>query len=1484
MDTLGATEAIRAQSREPAMPRASSNSSSTSGSVDSIERQDSVALARIASSQIGRKLSESASRNDPRLDPTSPDFDYLRWAQMAVRAVRESNIEPLQQGITFSNLHVSGADSAILYQETLLTQLTVPFRMAARFLSGRHRVDRRMILNGFDGLLRNGELLLVLGRPGSGCSTFLKTMSGHLGGLTLEPQSDIQFQGMSFKEMITNYRGEVAYNSELDEHFAHLTVGETLEFAADARAPRRRAQGISRSEYTKTVVQVVMAIFGLTHTVDTKVGDNFVRGVSGGERKRVSIAEMFLSHCRIGVWDNSTRGLDAASALKFVRALRHSSDMGGSCHAVAAYQASQSMYDAFDNVIVLYAGYEIYFGPTADAVAYFEDMGWQRDRRQISGDFLTAVTNPGERKARPGMEGKVPRTPQEFFEYWRRSPQYEAVVSSIRKYRQAHPPGGEDSAKARREHKEQQVRFTRSKSPYLLSVPMQVGLCMRRGFRRMKNDLQTTLSTVIVQVVLSLVIGSIFYNSPNSSAAFFQKGAVLFFSVLMNALITINEIMLLYVQRPVTEKQRRYAFVRPFTEALAGVIVDLPVKLLRCSVFCVVLYFMANLRTEPSQFFIFYMFIMLTVLTMSAMFRSLAALTKSIGQAMAIAGLLVLCIVIYTGFTLPEPKMHVWFSWIRWLNPIFYAFEALIVNEFHGREFACAGYIPPYGTGNSFVCSSVGSFPGEKFVPGDRFIGENYNYSYSHVWRNLGILIAFLIFFNVLYLAATEYVGGESSKAEALMFRPGHVPRGLEHRNGTVEDGGGKHEIAPELDGPDSGDDAIQLPRQEDILSWRSVNYDIPVKGGTRRILDNVDGWVKPGTLTALMGLSGAGKTTLLDVLAQRVSIGVVTGEILVNGRNLTANFPRRTGYVQQQDLHLETTTVREALRFSAMLRQPRTVSKKDKYTYVEQVIGVLGMDHFAEAVVGSPGEGLNVEQRKLLSIGVELAARPTLLIFLDEPTSGLDSQSSWTICQFLRKLADSEQAVLATIHQPSAQLFQIFDRLLLLAAGGRTAYFGEIGENSCTMLDYFERNGAKPCGERQNPAEYILETVSGDEARAANWPNIWKDSPERAFVLKELDRLHGVDKEKSGEVDKVESSNEEFAMPFRIQLLLVMYRVFQRQVCLFFFFFFFFSLLTLASFFTNHCLNCLQYRQPEYMYSKYALGILSGLFIGFSFWKQDNSQQGFQDVLFGVFLLCTIFSTLVNQIMPKFVSQRALYEVRERPSRTYSWKVFILSQMFAEMPWQIGLGLCSWASFYWSVVGPDQSGERRALTMLFIVQFYLYAATMAQLVVCATQPAVGSMIATLMFGLSFIFNGVMQPPEALPGFWIFMWRVSPFTYYISGISSTILHGRPVQCSRQEMSIFDPPSGQTCGSYMEKFILADPAGRLYNPNSTRECEYCTMSVADQYLAQRRIAWDDRWRNYGIFWCYSVFNILAAILLYYLFRVRTMRAKVQLKGK
>ena len=223
---------------------------------------------------------------------------------------------------------------------------------------------------------------------------------------------------------------------------------------------------------------------------------------------------------------------------------------------------------------------------------------------------------------------------------------------------------------------------------------------------------------------------------------------------------------------------------------------------------------------------------------------------------------------------------------------------------------------------------------------------------------------------------------------------------------------------------------------------WENLGYDIKVKDGHRRLLDDVEGWGEPGTLTALMGASGAGKMTLLNVLANRASTSVISGTKMADAKG----FARKVGYAQQQDMNIPTAMVREALIFSARLRQPQKYSDAQKIAYVDEVIATLDLTRFANAVIGVLRQGLNIEQRKRVTIGIELAARPELLLSLDETTSGLDSNTAKSICNLLRKLADNGQAILCTIHQPSGTLFKMFDRLLFLQ-DGRSIYFGEIGQ-----------------------------------------------------------------------------------------------------------------------------------------------------------------------------------------------------------------------------------------------------------------------------------------------------------------------------------------------------------------------------------------------------------------------------------------------------
>ncbi|GFN12354.1 pleiotropic drug resistance family ABC transporter [Aspergillus tubingensis] len=1432
-------------------------------SEDSIRREDQQAINALA-----RSLSHLSSKSgigegtntfldptsDPELDPNSEQFNSQKWTKNLLRITsRDPDRYPRRTaGVSFRNMNVFGYGTAADYQANVANMWLKGFGWFREKLGYGKKV-RIDILRNFEGYVHSGELLVVLGRPGSGCSTFLKTIAGETHGLWLDHGTDIQYQGISWDEMHSRFRGEVIYQAETEIHFPQLSVGDTLHFAAHARAPSNRFPGVTREQYATHMRDVVMAMLGLSHTINTRVGNEYIRGVSGGERKRVSIAETILCGCPLQCWDNSTRGLDSSTALEFVRKLRLSTDYTGSTAIVAIYQASQAIYDIFDKVIVLYEGRQIYFGRSGDARQFFIDMGFDCPDRQTTADFLTSLTSPTERMVRKGYERLVPRTPDEFAARWRASAERRQLLADIEAFQHEFPLGGEKLKEFNRSRAAEKAKRTRAKSPYTLSYPMQVRLCLRRGFQRLKGDMSMTLAGVIGNSVMALVISSVFYNLGPTTDSFFQRGALIFFAILLNGFASALEILTLWQQRPIVEKHDKYALYHPSAEAISSMIVDLPSKAIVSVVFNLFLYFMSNLRRTPGHFFVFYLFSVTTTLTMSNIFRWTGAISRSMAQAMVPSSIFMLILVIYTGFTIPVRNMHPWFRWLNYLDPIAYAFESLMINEFSERRFPCAVYVPS-GPGyenapiSSKICSQNGAVAGQDYIDGDRYLNVSFQYYKSHLWRNYGILLGFLFFSLALYIISSELVRAKPSKGEILVFPRGKIPAFARRIPGVgdVESYPTSEKYA--VDG-ENVDHTAAIVKQTSIFHWQDVCYDIKVKGKPRRILDHVDGWVKPGTLTALMGVTGAGKTSLLDVLANRVTMGVVTGDMLIDGRMRDDSFQRKTGYVQQQDLHLETTTVREALVFSALLRQPATTPRKEKLAYVEEVIKMLNMEAYAEAIVGVLGEGLNVEQRKRLTIGVEIAAKPDLLLFFDEPTSGLDSQTAWSICSLMRKLADHGQAILCTIHQPSAILMQQFDRLLFLAKGGKTVYFGELGQNMETLIRYFEAKGSVKCPPNANPAEWMLEVIGAAPGSHADrdWTEVWNQSPERAQVRLDLAEMKQELLQRPPPPRMV--GYGAFAMPLWAQFVLCLQRMFQQY-----------------------------WRSPSYIYSKAAMCVIPPIFIGFTFWREPNSLQGLQNEMFAIFMLLVIFPNLVQQMMPYFARQRALYEVRERPSKTYSWVAFMLASILVELPWNILMAVPAYFCWYYPIglyrnaIPTDSVTERGGTMFLLVLIFMVFTSTFSSMVIAGIeQPDTGSNVAQLLFSFCLIFNGVLATPSALPRFWIFMYRVSPFTYLVSSVLSVGIAGNDVECSDIELLHIPPPTGQNCSSYLDTYVRNYQA-TLLNPEDNTECLVCSISKTDQYLSALSMSYSDRWRNVGILFAFIVFNAIAAVFLYWLVRV------------
>ncbi|KAH7080571.1 ABC-2 type transporter-domain-containing protein [Paraphoma chrysanthemicola] len=1393
---------------------------------------------------------------DSRLDPRSEKFRAKDWAR-AFYNLRYNSDEaiPRVAGFAFKNLNVWGKGSPTDFQSTVGNKI---LKLPSLFGRGAQKIE---ILHDLDGLLLPGEQLCVLGPPGSGCSTLLKTIAGETHGFQVSPDSYINYQGIPAKDMNTAFRGEAIYTAEVDAHFPQLSVGDTLYFAALARAPRQIPGGVGRTQYAEHLRDVIMTMFGIGHTINTKVGNDFVRGVSGGERKRVTIAEAALSFAPLQCWDNSTRGLDSANAVEFCKTLRTQCDVFGASTCVAIYQAPQAAYEVFDKVTVLYEGRQIFFGPAENARDYFERLGFECPASQTTPGFLTSMTSPSERRIKAGYEGKTPRNSDDFARCWKDSPERQQLLVDIERYSQDHPLKGQDHQNFALARKQEKSTKQRQRSPYTLSYWRQIRLCMWREVQRLKNDPSVTVVMLTVNFFEALIIASIFYNLPAATSSFFKRGGLLFMMVLLNAFGSMLEIMSLYAKRTIVEKHNRYALYHPSAEAMSSMIIDMPYKITNAIIVNSTLYFMANLRREAGPFFYFLLVAFTMMMSMSMFFRLFASMTKTIEQALAPSSIILLLLVMYTGFAIPVQYMRGWASWLRWLNPVAYGFESVMVNEFNGREFECSQFVPSgpsYAniTPDQRACAVQGSRPGEDFVGGTAYVETAFRYQYSNRWRNWGIILAMTIFLFVAHLVMTELVASERSKGEVLVFRRNKMKSKGKRSNSDEEGGSPSAHQGEKFSSDDNSEHKVQ--EQVSIFHWEKVNYEIQIKGETRTILDSVDGWIKPGTLTALMGVSGAGKTTLLDVLASRTTMGVISGNMLVDGRERDESFQRKTGYVMQQDIHLKTSTVREALEFSALLRQPPEYSREERLAYVDHVISLLDMEQYADAVVGIPGSGLNVEQRKRLTIGVELAARPKLLLFLDEPTSGLDSQTSWSICDLMEKLTRNGQAILCTVHQPSSLLFQRFDRLLLLAKGGRTVYFGDIGRNSHILLEYFARNGAPECPPGANPAEYMLEAIGAAPGAqtSIDWPAVWRESKEHAHVQEELAKLRCLADLPSAVMDSSDGSHQAFAAPFMTQLRAVALRCAQQY-----------------------------WRTPSYIYSKAILTVGCSLLIGLSFLNGNNTMQGLQNQMFGVFIFLFIVIQLLYQIMPLFVTQRTMYEARERQSKTYAWQAFVISNIAIEMAWNALMAIFCFIVWYYPVglyrnAEPTNEVHIRAFhTLLIIIATFLFASSLAHMLIAGSpNEEIAGAFATLLGIMLYAFCGILSGPSDLPGFWIFMYRVNPFTYLVSSFMSTTLGRAPAFCASSEFQTFSAPPSTSCAAYLEPYISSF-GGYLRNPNATSDCQYCQMDSTDQFLTRINANWDTRWRDFGLLWVYVVFNVVAAVGLYWLCRVPKGKKKV-----
>jgi ATP-binding cassette, subfamily G (WHITE), member 2, SNQ2 len=394
------------------------------------------------------------------------------------------------------------------------------------------------LLQNLNGAVQPGELVLVLGRPRSGCTTFLKALAGRLDA-NCRASGELYYAYSKESGKNEQPASRSVFCSSEDIHIPTLTVEQTLNFALKAKLPS------VLSHQRKDVISKLLQVFNLTHQARTIVGDALMRGISGGEKKRLSIAEALIARPEVACWDNSTLGLDAGSAADFAKSLRILTKVYQMTTFVSLYQASDTIYDLFDKVLVLEGGQQLYFGPTAPAKTYFQSLGFSCVLGQPVSDFLADCADSRSLKPSHGVD-----TAQLATRYLESTMFKEVKLdrdSIIGRCIMATPA------------KKRATRATTSSIPYY----NQIILTAKRHAVLRLQDKSGLLVKAVNAAVVSILVGTVYWQLPETSAGAFTRGGVIFITLLYNAFTAFAELPSAIAGRPILQKQTGYGLFRP---------------------------------------------------------------------------------------------------------------------------------------------------------------------------------------------------------------------------------------------------------------------------------------------------------------------------------------------------------------------------------------------------------------------------------------------------------------------------------------------------------------------------------------------------------------------------------------------------------------------------------------------------------------------------------------------------------------------------------------------------------------------------------------------------------------------------------------------------------------------------------------------------------------------------------------------------------
>jgi ABC-type multidrug transport system ATPase subunit len=603
----------------------------------------------------------------------------------------------------------------------------------------------------------------------------------------------------------------------------------------------------------------------------------------------------------------------------------------------------------FDEVILLSNGKVVYSGPIDEVIDYFCNLGYEIPERMDVADWLQALpTKDGVKFLRKvGSEMMKHLSTDEFVEKFYSSPRGNKILERLN----APSRDGADMVKTLGGKRFENSSFA------------SLRLLIRRELKLWWRDKYQIKATLLKSLIMGIVAGTLFWqsDSPNSIVS------ILFQSMFYSCVGAMTSIVKQFAERPIFYKQQDANFFPTWTYVVGRSVASVPTSLIDSVGYGTIIFWFVGLAHNDGatvgNYFMFLLLLFVVSLTAVFFFSVFSASVSVVTIAQPCQAITMLAFILFSGFTVQPDVIPVYFIWIYWINFFAWILRGLAVNEFDSGKY------------DDEAETSEGLTEGELILTRFGFTINDDPFSREWVWWGLLFAVgctSISLFLSTFFLDRIRFATGASLVTDK-----------------------GSDEIE------DLGREEVNIPFKRAKLTFRDVHYTVTASTSEEKLelLKGVDGVVEAGLMTALMGSSGAGKTTLMDVLAMRKSSGEISGDIRVNGHpQEKLSFRRMMGYVEQFDIQTPQLTIRETVSFSAKLRLEEKVAAVvpgSMEQFVEQTLHTLELTNIQDLQVGSDETGgLSFEQRKRLSIAIELVANPSIL-FLDEPTSGLVSKTS---------------------------------------------------------------------------------------------------------------------------------------------------------------------------------------------------------------------------------------------------------------------------------------------------------------------------------------------------------------------------------------------------------------------------------------------------------------------------------------------------------